>query len=126
MNEDICSSLVDICPKCKEISGNNNTIGCDGLCQEWFHYSCAGLSRSEFERLSCSEESWVCKDWRVLRQQKQDNDMQGTFDSNEKPEYNDPYPIFIPITKKIKNCSKAKWGNIEGISNISKKIKCML
>ena len=64
----------------------------------------------------------------MLRQQKQGNDMQGTFvadqltivDSNEK--YNNPYPIFVPTTKKIKNCSKAKWGNIEGISNISEKL----
>ena len=68
MNDDIRPSLVDIRRKCEEISDNNNTIACSGLCQEWFHYSCTGLSRSEFERLSCSEESWVRKDCRLLRQ----------------------------------------------------------
>ena len=91
-NEDIGLSLVEICPKCKEISGNYNTIGCDGLCQQWFHYSCAGPSgRSEFEGFSFSEESWGCKDCR-LRQQKQVNAMQEPFvadqltlaDSNDK------------------------------------------
>ena len=53
--------------------------------------------------------------------------MQGTFvadqltliDSNEK--YNDPYPIFISTTK-IQKCSKAKWGNNEGLSNTSEKL----
>ena len=59
----LCSSLVekDICQVCKvkydeDDDDKDGWIGCDGDCNRWYHYWCAG-----FKRMSTSRQQFLCQ-----------------------------------------------------------------
>lgn len=39
------------CAKCRNKNKTDGIIGCEGPCGKWFHYSCLGMSESEFKFL---------------------------------------------------------------------------
>lgn len=43
------------CAKCRNKNKVDGIIGCEGPCQRWFHYSCIGMSESEFKLLQKNE-----------------------------------------------------------------------
>ena len=49
---------VYICLVCKKIV-NNNCISCN-ICDQWLHFNCSNLSKSQFYLLSQSNEPYFC------------------------------------------------------------------
>ncbi|KAJ4437815.1 hypothetical protein ANN_13753 [Periplaneta americana] len=59
----------DKCPKCaKDIHNNDQPIGCEGNCKEWFHKICIGLTETEAKALRGKKGNllWMCPKCRAL------------------------------------------------------------
>ena len=55
------------CGRCKvEVKDGDQAIQCEGHCSAWFHCSCGlelNLTNVQYERLSLSQEKWICGNW---------------------------------------------------------------
>ena len=48
------------CGECQRSVTNNHRGICCDQCNKWYHKQCAGITDSEYRRLSGSSESWMC------------------------------------------------------------------
>lgn len=52
----------DICVRCvKKVLDTDEGIQCDGVCCRWFHRSCVGVPKSEYNKLAANTQNkWYC------------------------------------------------------------------
>ena len=54
----------NICPVCNErndprpVDNKNRMVGCDGICEKWFHWSCVGMNQSNKPG---KDDDWFCR-----------------------------------------------------------------
>ena len=76
------------CPICrdpvKDAVGNkkgHDAIYCDGLCKQWIHHQCAGLSKANLTALAKSNDSFVCPKCVISKQATDIADLKNSVSS---------------------------------------------
>ena len=105
-----------ICPKCNEITADNqNCIHCD-ICCRWFHLKCSGLTRKRFLELGHNSSSyWLCKSClaEALPFQKLTNNQFSLINSTDRKLHDQP----IDFDKTCAVCTRR-------VINIEKVVPC--
>uniref|UniRef100_A0A1X7UMM2 SAP domain-containing protein n=1 Tax=Amphimedon queenslandica TaxID=400682 RepID=A0A1X7UMM2_AMPQE len=68
--------LCPICEKRFTHGTGEESIQCEGECQAWLHRCCAGLSKLEYDHLSCSPVPFCCAKCRLLRAEEKISTLQ--------------------------------------------------
>ena len=62
------------CGECEKDLGSADAVGCDGMCNLWFHKECSGMTKGEFDILKRDKCKllWICKNCKPIMFKKED------------------------------------------------------
>ena len=113
-----------LCPTCKLPVGNetpnDDPLGCDGPCKQWFHRQCINLSRRQYATVIENDSEWKCntclRDDRAL----EDRIMREVTPPPQIPEEITQADAFPAFTSARKPETRLTWGCLKGFNDINR------